>query len=76
MTSFAFIFGCVPLWIATGAGSAARQVLGTAVVAGMSAATILGVFFIPALFVAVERLMTRKRTVPHEAPQPAPAPAE
>jgi len=63
MTSFAFIFGCVPLWVATGAGSAARRVLGTAVIAGMSAATLLGVFFIPALFVVVERLGARKGAV-------------
>jgi HAE1 family hydrophobic/amphiphilic exporter-1 len=56
MTSFAFIAGCIPLWIATGAGAAARRMLGTAVISGMLAATLLGVFFIPALFVAVERL--------------------
>ncbi len=56
MTSFAFIFGCVPLWTATGAGAAARRMLGTAVVSGMLAATLLGVFIIPALFVFVERL--------------------
>ncbi len=56
MTSFAFIFGCFPLWSATGAGSSARRVLGTAVVAGMSAATLLGIFFIPSLFVFVEKL--------------------
>ena len=56
MTSFAFIFGCVPLWVATGAGAAARRMLGTAVVSGMLAATALGIFFIPALFVLVERL--------------------
>jgi HAE1 family hydrophobic/amphiphilic exporter-1 len=56
MTSFAFIFGCIPLWVATGAGAAARRMLGTAVVSGMLAATLLGIFFIPALFVAVERL--------------------
>ncbi|HZU83707.1 MAG TPA: efflux RND transporter permease subunit, partial [Polyangiaceae bacterium] len=56
MTSFAFIFGCLPLWVATGAGAAARRMLGTAVVSGMLAATVLGVFLIPALFVAVERL--------------------
>jgi len=59
MTSFAFIFGCIPLWIATGAGAAARRMLGTAVVSGMLAATLLGIFFIPALFVAVERLASR-----------------
>ena len=61
MTSFAFIFGCIPLWIATGAGAAARRMLGTAVISGMLAATFLGVFFIPALFVTVERLAPRKR---------------
>ena len=60
MTSFAFIFGCIPLWTATGAGAAARRMLGTAVVSGMLAATLLGVFFIPALFVFVERLASRK----------------
>ena len=61
MTSFAFIFGCIPLWMATGAGAAARRMLGTAVVSGMLAATLLGVFFIPALFVFVERLASRKK---------------
>jgi multidrug efflux pump len=56
MTSFAFIFGCVPLWIASGAGAAGRQVLGTAVISGMLAATGLAIFVIPVLFVVVERL--------------------
>ncbi|HEV3191679.1 MAG TPA: multidrug efflux RND transporter permease subunit, partial [Polyangiaceae bacterium] len=56
MTSFAFIFGCLPLWVANGAGAAARRVLGTAVVSGMLAATVLGVLLIPTLFVVVERL--------------------
>jgi HAE1 family hydrophobic/amphiphilic exporter-1 len=56
MTSFAFILGCVPLWIAKGAGAAGRQVLGTAVVSGMLAATGLAIFVIPVLFVMVERL--------------------
>jgi HAE1 family hydrophobic/amphiphilic exporter-1 len=60
MTSFAFIFGCLPLWGATGAGAAARKMLGTAVVSGMLAATLLGIFLIPALFVTVERLTSRK----------------
>jgi HAE1 family hydrophobic/amphiphilic exporter-1 len=59
MTSFAFIAGCIPLWIASGAGAAARRMLGTAVISGMLAATLLGIFFIPALFVAVERLSHR-----------------
>lgn len=45
MTSFAFVLGCVPLWIASGAGAAARRVMGTVVVSGMLAATLLGIFF-------------------------------
>ena len=60
MTSFAFVFGCVPLWVAKGAGAAARQMLGTAVVSGMLAATLLGVFLVPPLFVMVERLVTKR----------------
>jgi HAE1 family hydrophobic/amphiphilic exporter-1 len=59
MTSFAFIFGCLPLWSASGAGAAARRALGTAVVSGMLAATLIGIFFIPSLFVFIERLSTR-----------------
>jgi HAE1 family hydrophobic/amphiphilic exporter-1 len=55
MTSFAFILGCVPLWVASGAGSQARQILGTTVIVGMLAATCLGIFLIPVLFVVVER---------------------
>src|SRR5262249_5114252 len=56
MTSFAFVLGCVPLWTATGAGSVARQIMGTTVIGGMLAATLVGVFVIPVLFVAVERI--------------------
>jgi HAE1 family hydrophobic/amphiphilic exporter-1 len=56
MTSFAFILGCVPLWIAQGAGAASRQILGTVVVAGMLAATLIAIFLIPVLFVVVERI--------------------
>src|SRR6266568_315284 len=56
MTSFAFIFGCVPLWMAKGAGAVGRQILGTAVIAGMLAATGIAIFIIPVLFVVVERL--------------------
>src|SRR5579863_8287317 len=56
MTSFAFILGCVPLWRATGAGAASRQVMGTAVIGGMLAASFIAIFFIPALFYMIERL--------------------
>ncbi|HWC16812.1 MAG TPA: multidrug efflux RND transporter permease subunit [Terriglobales bacterium] len=60
MTSFAFIFGCIPLWTATGAGSVARQIMGTTVIGGMLAASALGIFFIPAMFYIVSRSQTKK----------------
>ena len=75
MTSFAFILGCVPLWIAQGAGAAGRRILGTTVISGMLAATGLAVFLIPVLFVVVERLSGAERR--HASPpDPAPAPVE
>ncbi len=55
MTSFAFILGCVPLWTASGAGSVARQMMGTTVIGGMTAASVLGIFTVPAIFYLVER---------------------
>jgi HAE1 family hydrophobic/amphiphilic exporter-1 len=55
MTSFAFILGCVPLWAASGAGSVARQIMGTAVIGGMLAASAIGIFFIPGIFYMVEK---------------------
>lgn len=55
MTAFAFILGCVPLWVATGAGGISREVLGTVVIGGMMAASILAIFFIPVSFVVIER---------------------
>jgi len=72
MTSFAFILGCVPLWTASGAGSVARQIMGTAVIGGMLAASALGIFFIPAVFYVVERLALGK-TGRAAFPQPLPA---
>jgi HAE1 family hydrophobic/amphiphilic exporter-1 len=69
MTSFAFILGCLPLWFASGAGAAARIALGTAVITGMLLATLVGIFFIPALFVMTEKLRKKK---PASAPPPAP----
>jgi hydrophobe/amphiphile efflux-1 (HAE1) family protein len=56
MTSLAFILGVVPLVLSSGAGAASRQSLGTAVCFGMSAATIIGIFFIPWLYVVVQSL--------------------
>ncbi len=75
MTSFAFILGCVPLWTASGAGSVARQIMGTTVIGGMLAASVIGIFFIPAIFYAVEKISgaTSKASVPA---QPTPAPVQ
>ena len=64
MTSLAFILGCIPLAISTGAGAAARTALGTTVVGGMILATGLGIFLVPVLFVVIEyataKLKSRK----------------
>jgi multidrug efflux pump subunit AcrB len=56
MTSFAFILGAVPLAIATGSGAESRKVMGTAVVFGMTIATLIGIFIIPACYAFVMRL--------------------
>jgi HAE1 family hydrophobic/amphiphilic exporter-1 len=55
MTAFAFILGCVPLWFATGSGGVSRQVLGTTVIGGMLAATLIAIFLIPVIFSIAER---------------------
>src|SRR5881398_44420 len=62
MTSFAFILGCLPLWTATGAGSVARQIMGTTVIGGMLAASALGIFFVPAVFCVVEKFSKAEST--------------
>ena len=54
MTSFAFILGLVPLVIATGAGAATQRAVGTAVFGGMIAASFLGIFVIPGLYVSFQ----------------------
>ena len=59
MTALAFIFGCLPLWVATGAGASSRQILGTVVVGGMIVATMFGLIFIPVTFSVVEYLSHR-----------------
>ena len=56
MTSFAFIFGVSPLVFSTGAGAVARQTIGWSVLGGMIAATALGVFIIPVLFILIIKL--------------------
>ena len=76
MTSFAFIFGCVPLWLASGAGAVARRVMGTAVIGGMLAASLLAIFLIPVTFYVIEKLggaeRARDRRLAAEKDRPPP----
>ncbi len=76
MTSFAFILGCVPLWTATGAGSVARQIMGTTVIGGMMAASLIGIFFVPAIFYLVEKWSGASDEMAAGAVPGTPAPAE
>jgi HAE1 family hydrophobic/amphiphilic exporter-1 len=82
MTSFAFICGCIPLWLATGSGAISRNILGTCVIGGMLAASFLGIFIIPACYYFVERLSGVEKhasppppasTPPAAGPSPTPA---
>jgi len=77
MTAFAFILGCVPLWVATGSGAQARRTLGTTCIGGMLAASLLEIFLIPVLFVLVERVAHRfsKEKLPVRQ-EPSSEPAE
>jgi Cu/Ag efflux pump CusA len=72
MTSFAFILGLVPLVIASGAGAATQRAVGTAVFGGMIAASFLGVFVIPPLYVTFQGLRERLRPTSRPHPQPDP----
>jgi HAE1 family hydrophobic/amphiphilic exporter-1/multidrug efflux pump len=73
MTSFAFILGSLPLAVALSAGAGARQAIGTAVVFGMLIATVVGIFFIPAFYVLLQRASERKPLL-HEDPAAGPPP--
>jgi multidrug efflux pump len=72
MTSLAFILGCVPLAIATGASANSRISIGTGVIGGMLAATVIAVFFIPMFYYVietmVERFGRRKKAAPEHTP--------
>ncbi|MBC7945586.1 MAG: efflux RND transporter permease subunit, partial [Burkholderiales bacterium] len=59
MTAFAFILGCIPLWTASGSGALSRRILGTVVIGGTLAATMIAIFLIPVTFVVVEKLSAR-----------------
>jgi HAE1 family hydrophobic/amphiphilic exporter-1 len=77
MTSFAFIFGCLPLWFASGSGAVARRVLGSTVIGGMIAASAIAIFLIPVTFYVIERLFIGRKEKPAapqvSPPQPEPA---
>jgi HAE1 family hydrophobic/amphiphilic exporter-1 len=68
MTSFAFILGCVPLAIASGAGAISRQVMGTTVIFGMMAASFIAIFLIPVTFYVVEKLGHKGDSAAHPPP--------
>src|SRR5436853_7071502 len=70
MTSFAFILGCVPMWTASGAGSVARQIMGTTVIGGMIAASETGILFVPSAFYMAEKWYCGR-----QQPEPALLPA-
>jgi len=72
MTAFSFILGVVPLLVASGAGAASRRSLGTAVFGGMLAASVIGILFIPVLYIIVVRIFGGKRA----ATKPETGPAE
>jgi HAE1 family hydrophobic/amphiphilic exporter-1 len=75
MTAFAFILGVVPLAISSGSGAEARKLIGTAVIGGMLAASLIAIFVIPVSFYVVERIASRGRAErPAAAPGAAPAP--
>jgi len=73
MTAFAFILGVVPLAIASGSGAVSRRVLGTTVIGGMLAATLISIFLIPASFYFVEKYFVGKKKE-EEGPASAPEP--
>jgi multidrug efflux pump subunit AcrB len=61
MTAFAFILGCVPLWTASGSGAAARRILGTVVIGGMLAASLIAIFLVPVTFSVIERMSSGRK---------------
>ena len=66
MTSFAFIFGCLPLWFASGSGAVARRVLGSTVIGGMIAASGIAIFLIPVTFYVIERFFAGHERKPQD----------
>jgi HAE1 family hydrophobic/amphiphilic exporter-1 len=76
MTSFAFIFGCLPLWFASGSGAVARRVLGSTVIGGMIAASAIAIFLIPVTFYVIERLFAGRKPAAQPKKESKPAESE
>jgi hydrophobic/amphiphilic exporter-1 (mainly G- bacteria), HAE1 family len=72
MTSFAFILGCVPLWLAAGSGGVSRETLGTVVIGGMLGATFVDIFIVPVTFTIVEKTVARISKKAREEHKPKP----
>ena len=73
MTSLAFVIGCLPLMLASGAGAGARSAMGNTVVGGILTATLIGIFLVPVLFVAVKKIggsKTKKIAAAEPSPEP------
>jgi HAE1 family hydrophobic/amphiphilic exporter-1 len=71
MTSFAFIFGMLPLWFASGSGAVARRILGSTVIGGMIAASGIAIFLIPVTFYVIERLFAGRQTAETQQEKPS-----
>ncbi|HLJ46328.1 MAG TPA: multidrug efflux RND transporter permease subunit [Bryobacteraceae bacterium] len=71
MTSFAFILGCVPLWLASGASAVARRAVGSCVIGGMAAATCIAVLLIPVTFCLMEKVGRKESHARQKVPLPA-----
>ena len=72
MTSFAFIFGLLPLWFASGSGAVARRILGSTVIGGMIAASAIAIFLIPVTFYVIERFFAGHERAPEARPSVEP----
>ncbi|MDB6022327.1 MAG: transporter, hydrophobe/amphiphile efflux family, partial [Pedosphaera sp.] len=72
MTSFAFVLGCVPLWIASGSGAVSRRTLGTVVIGGMLGATFVDTLIVPVTFYVVEKTVARFSKKSGDEPPPEP----
>lgn len=76
MTSLAFILGCVPMAIATGPGANSLHAIGTGVIGGMLASTVISSFFVPLFFVVVETMSGKFNKKTHASTEPPSAPGQ